>query len=488
MQTRIRFSIAIFVVASGIVFAPVRAQAACAPAHAGGEWRSFGHDLSNTRTQSEESTIGPMEAATLEPAWVFSAAKAGDASGSLQSSVAIADGCVYFGTTSGNIFALNADTGQQVWHSKLQVANGNGGTIVGGVTVSDGRVYAVVNQADDPSAAAFDQATGELLWLTSANVKGSGMRTNSSTVVFDGLVLAGFSGPEQTWASGGFAIFDAGSGELLASTYTIPSADRALGYGGGGIWATAVVDQVGKYAFAGTSNPYSKTKEHRFANAILKIDLDRTRPTFGTIVDAYKGLTDQYVPGTDRQPACEMFGETTYLSYSITCAQVDLDFGASPNMFTDSRGNLIIGELQKAGVYHAVYADNMQSAWTQIVSGTCVPLCNAGSTASDGSSIYGMGGPGGHAFSLTKTGAYRWMTPDGSEAHYEPTSLANGVVYTVDIKGHLEAFDAATGVPLLQRPMSIDAGALVVAESSSGVAIARNMVYAAAAGYVIAYH
>ena len=183
-----------------------------------------------------------------------------------------------------------------------------------------------------------------------------------------------------------------------------------------------------------------------------------------------------------------MFGETTYLSYSITCAQVDLDFGASPNLWTDVDGHVVVGDLQKAGVYHAVYADNMQSAWTAIVAATCVPLCNAGSTAMDGTNVYGMGGPGGHAFSLTKSGAYRWMTPDGSEAHYQPTSAANGVVYTIDAKGHLEAFDAATGLPVLQRPTSLDAGAPTVALSSSGVAIARNTVYVAAAGYVIAYH
>lgn len=488
MAARTRLVALLVALSSVSIFTPARAAGACAPsAHAGGEWRSFGHDLSNSRNQPSETVIGPLEAAMLRPAWVFSAASAGDASGSVQSSVAIADGCVYFGTTSGNVFALNADTGELVWRTSLGVTTGNGGAIVGGISVTDGRVHLIVNVADDPSAAALDQGTGQLLWLTSADVKGSGMRTNASTVVFDGMLLAGFSGPEETWASGGFAIFDTASGALMRSTFTIPQQDRERGYGGGGIWATPVVDPTTKYAFTGTSNPYSKTKEHRYTNAIIKIDLDRTRPTFGSIVDAYKGLTDQYVAGLDRQPACEMFGETTYLAYSITCAQVDLDFGASPNMWTDAEGHVIVGDLQKAGVYHAVYADNMQSSWTSIVAGTCVPLCNAGSTAMDGANIYGMGGPGGHAFSLSDRGAYRWMTPDGSEAHYQHTSVANGVMYTVDVKGHLEAFDSATGAPLLQRPMAVDTGAVMVGLTSSGVAIARNTVYAAQNGYVIAY-
>jgi len=66
----------------------------CAPAkHAGGEWRSYGHDLQNTRSQPAEKEIGPLQAAQLAPAWTFSASTAGG-SGDFTGTPTIADGCL----------------------------------------------------------------------------------------------------------------------------------------------------------------------------------------------------------------------------------------------------------------------------------------------------------------------------------------------------------------------------------------------------------
>src|SRR5204863_9364703 len=68
-----------------------------------------------------------------------------------------------------------------------------------------------------------------------------------------------------------------------------------------------------------------------------------------------------------------------------------------------------------------------------------------------------------------------------------------GVADTVDLKGFLDAYDAATGVPLLARPMAADIGSTDPVASWGGVSIARNTVYAAVGitglsnGYVIGY-
>ena len=87
------------------------------PKHPGGEWRSYGHDLSNTRSQPKEKTIDPSNAATLEPKWVFDTTtqkKVLDG-GTFQNTPVIADGCVYTSTSTGWVFAINADTGKLVW-------------------------------------------------------------------------------------------------------------------------------------------------------------------------------------------------------------------------------------------------------------------------------------------------------------------------------------------------------------------------------------
>jgi plastocyanin len=59
-----------------------------------------------------------------------------------------------------------------------------------------------------------------------------------------------------------------------------------------------------------------------------------------------------------------------------------------------------------------------------------------------------------------------------------PVSTANGVVYTVDFRGFLDAYDAATGVSLLHRSLNLG-GPAEPTPSWGGVSIARGTVYAA---------
>ena len=95
------------------------------------------------------------------------------------------------------------------------------------------------------------------------------------------------------------------------------------------------------------------------------------------------------------------------------------------------------------------------------------------------------GAPAGVAFSLADdTGSTEWLTP-----------VADGVVWTVDSQANLDGFDAANGRVLLRRPLSVDAGAPIVNNTSSGVAIAEHKLfvaaggagYASTTGYVVAY-
>lgn len=470
------------------------AKATCARAqHQGGEWRSYGHDSKNTRHQPLETTIGPDNAAELALAWKFSNADYGG--GVYDTTPVVADGCVYLASSSGRVMALNADTGAVVWDTQLIGSpSDRGGAVVGAVGLYKGRVLVNVNLLHTPFLVALDQATGAPVWKT-VYEKQDRAFSDTSVVLHDGLALLGFSvsAEREPPGRGGFAIVDASTGRLLAKTYTIPNADYKRGYAGATIWGSAAVDKATGYAFVGTSNPHSNKIEHRHANAILKIDLDRGRKTFGKIVDVYKGLSEQYVDGLQNQPACEQFGDEAWQEYgsrfSLACLQLDIDFGASPNLFRDARGNLMVGALQKAGVYHAAHADTMQRAWTTTVGAPCM-VCNAGSTAYDGERIFGAAVPPGQMYALEAgSGRHAWVTPTGNPVlNYQPTSVANGVVYNLNDTGTLNGYDADTGFSVLQRQLSNDTGELTTTSySASGIAIARNTVYVAAAGHVLAY-
>jgi polyvinyl alcohol dehydrogenase (cytochrome) len=485
------------------------AAAPCStPPTGGGDWPSYGHDPANTRTQPEETGLGPSAVSGLTPAWTFATNSTGDATG-FNSTPVVYDGCVFVGSFGGVAYALDAKTGHVVWQRKLEAPNpGSGGVIVGAALLDGGSVVFLVDEFAAPYAIALKRSTGAVVWksapfappLTSSALQ-AGSYTNSSPVLANGFIAAGYSPPEgDPTATGGFALINAKTGEVVKTTPTIPPAAQAEGYAGGGLWSTPAYDPTSKYLYWGAGNPNSKTKQYKTTDAILKIDVNPARATFGQIVASYEGNVDQYtatLQELSHSPACEVSAnpEVPDPLDDPVCGQLDLDFGAAANLFTTGDGTKVVGDLQKSGVYHVANANTMAPVWTSLVGPSCF-ACNAASTAFDGSSIYGVATPGGTMFSLERsTGAKNWLSPLPDGTHYQSISSADGVLWTVDSIANLDAVDAATGQPLVHRPLSADAGAPVTNLTSAGVAIAEHQLFVAAGGlsyvsapgYVIAY-
>ena len=485
------------VAALAICLASASTALAAAPCTAApspsGEWPLYGHDISNTRNQPLESAISSTTAASLSASWVFSTSKYGDTS-AFDSTPVLSGGCVFAGSAAGVLYAIDASNGQLVWKHQLTVSSpGLGGAITGAAAIDGSDVVWLVNQTGGPYAIALDRSTGSVVWQSPPFVSTSGYYTNASPTVADGMVIGGYSDPEgNDVGSGGFALLDAATGAIIKVTPVVSPADQAQGYAGGGLWDTPAFDPSTGFLYYGTGNPDSKTKEDPNTNAIVKVDLNRflpdgvtPNPKFGEIVAAYPGNIDQYTGAlqvVSQTPACSV-SDSSGLPWPLddpVCGQLDLDFGASPNLFTNSSGQELVGDLQKAGVYHVANATTMAPVWHQLVGGPCA-VCNAGSTAFDGSSIDVVGTPGGTLFSLGRdAGALNWADPLADGVHYQSTSVANGVVYAVDNNGFLSAFDAGTGMLLFKRQMSLDAGAPVgTGLTSNGVSIAEGEVVVA---------
>jgi polyvinyl alcohol dehydrogenase (cytochrome) len=480
-----------------LVAAPAAAAPCSAPPPEGGDWPAYGRDVENTRNQPAEKDLTPAKVPGLQPAWVFSTSSEGDAT-SLQSTPVVAGGCVFVGSAKGVAYALDDATGKLVWKTALEAPTpGAGGALVGAPAVSGRNVIYLVSQDGAPYAVALDRSDGSIRWRSAPVASKPGYYTNASTSVARGVVFFGISAPEgDPSGQGGFALVDAANGRVLKVTPTVSAADQAQGYAGGGLWATPAVDVPSGYAFIGAGNPFSRQKEHANTNAILKIDIDRRRATFGQIVASYKGNVDQYsetLEELSHTPVCAATDNEVVLPLDDpACGQLDLDFGASTNLFRDAAGRLLVGNLQKSGVYHVARADTMAPAWTSLVGASC-HVCNAASTAFDGESIVGVFTPGGVAAALGRDdGTVRWRAPVGDGVHYQGTSTAAGVAYTLDGNGFLDAFDARTGDQLLRRPLAQDTGVSMAQLTSSGVAIAGHTVFVAASattneGYVVAY-
>jgi hypothetical protein len=71
-----------------------------------------------------------------------------------------------------------------------------------------------------------------------------------------------------------------------------------------------------------------------------------------------------------------------------------------------------------------------------------------GSTAFDGTRIYGANALNGVVFGLGRDGLEQWQSPETPVLHFGPTMVANGVVWTVDEAGFLTARDPASGMLL----------------------------------------
>ncbi|HVL33548.1 MAG TPA: PQQ-binding-like beta-propeller repeat protein, partial [Actinomycetota bacterium] len=272
-------------------FAMAAAEGCADPKAELGEWRSYGGDLANSRTQ-KAGTISASTAGALKPAWKFSASAAQAGGGTFSNTPVVADGCVFLGSNTGFVFAVNADTGALVWKSSRLPGAGQtllGGVIVGSPVVANGVVFVGVSRPGTPYVAALDQDTGAVLWTAvvegfSAETVQTNALINASPVYHDGMIFMGFSGNEGgSVARGGFAIVDASrecsqapepwkegapaartcanpvdgatGGTLLAHEWTINDAEYAAGYRGASIWCTAAIDPIDNHAYACGGNP-----------------------------------------------------------------------------------------------------------------------------------------------------------------------------------------------------------------------------------------
>ena len=462
----------------------------CAPAkHAGGDWPMYGHDLANTRTQPAEKTIGPLQAATLTKSFSVSASQAGG-DGDFTGTPVVADGCLFMASTSGWVFAVNADTGQKVWATQLDK---DGNEITDTPFVGDGQVFVAVGRSGKPYVASLDEKTGAVNWTTVTD-KQDGADAYGSPVVVDGVLFQGVSGGGAELADGatrdafqgGYVLIETRgqhAGRIIKKVYTVQRPSQHAKQGGATVWSTPAVDTARHLLYVGTGNPYHPETDAKHADAILKIDVNRASSRFGDIVGYYDGTPEEYASAAQSTPCFDIPGNPApYYPQGLgACGDMDLDFGASPNLIRQPNGQTLVGAGQKSGYYHLVDTRTMKRVWDTPVGPPSAFGGIVGSTAYDGKNIYGPITLGGYVWSLNQaTGLPNWLAPVGDGAHWgNPVSEANGVVYSVGLTGVLDAYDAGTGALLLHHPMGADVATGDLAASWGGVSIARNTVYAA---------
>jgi polyvinyl alcohol dehydrogenase (cytochrome) len=425
----------------------VLAAAAVAPSPALAEWPFYGRDLANTRSAGTEGPT-PAQAGSLPRAWRFDTPD-GDVTGT----PVVADGRVVAGDYGGSIFALDAVNGRRLWSRDVnQPINGSAAIVPDPDAATGGVAYVPVAQPSGPRLLALALEDGRVLFDTVIDTQ-TNSDTFGSPVVWDGRVYIGVSAyygefserpSEETRVRGSVVAVDARTGKIDWKTYMVPS-----GRDGAAVWTTPAIDTATGRLFVGTGNAYNPPATE-LTDSIVALDA-RT----GAIRDHFQATAN------DVWTLSEPVGP-------------DYDFGASPNLFRGLDGRRLVGEGQKSGVYWALDRNTLDPVWqtrTGVGSSTGGII---GSTAYDGSRIYGPNnslGQGGQVWALNRRGEMGWISPETGPLSFSPVSVANGVVYNTDFSTVVTAREAASGLILGKLQLG--------APSFGGVSIVNGALYVA---------
>jgi hypothetical protein len=231
-------------------------------------------------------------------------------------------------------------------------------------------------------------------------------------------LFIGTSGPanDESTARGTVTAVDEATGRIRWQTFTVPP-----GYDGGAVWSTPAIDPATGRLYIGTGNAY-----HEPAAATTDSMM---------VLSAANGQILGHFQSTP----------SDVWEQSAPTSGPDYDFGASPNLLTDSHGRQLIGEGQKSGAYWALDRATMQPAWRTVVGPGSQAGGGVNSSAFDGSTIYGSDAINSEVFALTRDGAPRWSSFDGGSLHESPVAIGNGLVYSADSLGFLTIRTASTG-------------------------------------------
>lgn len=233
----------------------------------------------------------------LRPAWIFQT----EVVDSMETSPIVVNGLMYVTTSFNHVYALDARTGEQIWHHKHEmgpITTYCCGPNNRGVAVAGDKVYMGTL---DAKLVALDAKTGKQVWETQIADPELGYSETMAPTVVNGMVLIGTNGGE--YGIRGFVkAFDGATGELKWTFNTVPE-DSV------GVWATH--DATGR-------------DMHR--------DIEAEKAALQQKGDPYKTLGG----GVWQNPAVDL--ETNRIYFVVGNPSPDLDGSLRPgdNLYTDS--------------------------------------------------------------------------------------------------------------------------------------------------------
>ena len=243
----------------------------------GGEWLSYGRTYREQRF-SPLDNINRDNIGELDLAWSFKF----DTARGMEATPIVHNGVIYVSTGWSHVHALNARTGEELWHydakvPKAQLAKTCCGPVNRGVAIwqdNTNTPLQVFFGALDGRLIALDAKTGEENWSIQSTPTDGNYSVTGAPRIVKGMVIIGNGGAELG-VRGYVSAYDVNTGEMKWRFYTVPgdrnkpqespaleaaletwSGDEwyKLGGGGGTAWDSLVYDPELDLLYIGTGN------------------------------------------------------------------------------------------------------------------------------------------------------------------------------------------------------------------------------------------
>ena len=266
---------------------------------AGGDGNNFLH-TNGDYTQSRffpNKQINVSNVSKLRPAWVFQT----EVKDTMETSPIVVNGVMYVTTAFDHVYALDARTGEELWHYKQKlgpITTYCCGPNNRGVAVLDDMVYLGTL---DAKLVALDAKTGKQVWETQVADPELGYSETMAPTAVKGKILIGTNGGE--YGIRGFVkAFDAKTGKNLWTFNTVPESSV-------GVWAT---------------NDATGRDMHR--------DIAAEKAALAKVGDPYKTLGG----GVWQNPAVDLDANRIYFVVGNPSPDLDGSLRPGDNLYTDS--------------------------------------------------------------------------------------------------------------------------------------------------------
>lgn len=257
--------------------------AGCGGGSSGGEVSFDGSGYPNGDPANTRQVGGPIKASTvneLEVAWTLPI-DAESAFGSYASAPIVSKGVVYSQDLASNVQAIDAESGDVLWSKKYELPDHG----PNGIVVQEGLVLG----ATPTSAFALDQETGKQVWTVQL-IRNEQEGIDMAPGYHDGIVYVSTVPVNvgEFYGAGGVGILwalDAKTGKKLWHFDTVPKDlwGKPEVNSGGGLWYTPAFDEKGSMYFGvGNPAPFPGTESEKwgssrpgpnlYSDALVKLD------------------------------------------------------------------------------------------------------------------------------------------------------------------------------------------------------------------------